>query len=405
VEQSNNQKEAVKKLIARLQQGAKLNDVLADARKIFAGAKPEDISRVEEELIKEGMPRPEVLRLCDAHMAVLQESLGEQTTLGQPGHAVYILMEEHRLMLKIGEELKEDSAMVARAGTLKSVAGKVRKIGRNVELLRDSDSHYLREENVLFPILEKHGVTEPPAVMWMEHDKIRELKKSLYLLMESPDDLVSADMAARLKEVCQSLAETMASHFFKENNVLFPTAMRILNDTEWADIRQQFDEFGYCCFTPKPAIGAPKKDMGELAIERRIVGKDMIPLPTGGLSFAEVELLLNNLPVDITFVDKDDTVRYFSQPKERLFPRTKAILGLKVQKCHPEKSVQSVNRILEDFRSGRKDSAAFWINMGGKLIHISYFALRDRSNAYAGCMEVTQNITDIQKLQGEKRLS
>jgi len=132
--------------------------------------------------------------------------------------------------------------------------------------------------------------------------------------------------------------------------------------------------------------------------------KEEIRLETGMLSKEEVETVLNSLPIDLTFVDRDDTVRYFSQTRERIFPRTKAVIGRKVQQCHPQKSIHIVNQILEDFRNGKRDVAEFWINMEGKLIYIRYFPLRSKNREYMGCLEVTQDITNIKKIEGEKRL-
>jgi len=132
--------------------------------------------------------------------------------------------------------------------------------------------------------------------------------------------------------------------------------------------------------------------------------KEAIRLETGMLSKEEIETILDTLPIDLTFVDKDDTVRYFSQTRERIFPRTKAVIGRKVQQCHPQKSIHIVNQILEDFRKGKRDVAEFWINMQGKLIYIRYFPLRSKNGEYMGCLEVTQDITNIKKIEGEKRL-
>jgi len=129
-----------------------------------------------------------------------------------------------------------------------------------------------------------------------------------------------------------------------------------------------------------------------------------IVFETGNLSKEELGMILNTLPVDITFVDKDDTVRYFSQSKDRIFPRAKAIIGRKVQQCHPQKSLHKVEQILNDFKQNKRDVAGFWIDLKGKLIYIRYFAVRDRNGKYVGTVEVTQDITDIKNLEGEKRL-
>ena len=129
-----------------------------------------------------------------------------------------------------------------------------------------------------------------------------------------------------------------------------------------------------------------------------------IPLETGNFSKEELEAAFDALPVDITFVDKDDTVRYFNRLGKRIFPRTKAVLGKKVQNCHPNKSLDAVNKILNDFRAGKRDVAEFWINIQGKMVYIRYFPLCNANGTYLGCIEVSQDITKIKTLEGEKRL-
>jgi len=130
----------------------------------------------------------------------------------------------------------------------------------------------------------------------------------------------------------------------------------------------------------------------------------ILKFETGSLSKEEVEAILNTLPMDVTFVDKEDAVKYFSKAEKRIFARTKAIIGRKVQLCHPQKSVHIVNKILDAFKKGKKDVAEFWIQKDNRLIHIRYFAVRDKDKKYLGTMEVTQDITDIKKIEGEKRL-
>ncbi|MCP2598365.1 PAS domain-containing protein, partial [Candidatus Aminicenantes bacterium AC-335-L06] len=140
---------------------------------------------------------------------------------------------------------------------------------------------------------------------------------------------------------------------------------------------------------------------GEITSEEK---ENLIKFETGSLSREEIEGIFNTLPIDITFVDKEDTVRYFSQSKERIFTRTKAVIGRKVQQCHPQKSIHIVNQILEDFKKGKREVAEFWINFQGRLIYIRYFPVRNEKGEYLGCLEVTQDISDIKKIEGEKRL-
>ena len=134
------------------------------------------------------------------------------------------------------------------------------------------------------------------------------------------------------------------------------------------------------------------------------MSEELLRFETGTFSKDEIEATLNTLPVDITFVDKEDTVRYFSKSEKRIFVRTKAVIGRKVQQCHPRKSVHIVDKILDGFKNGKKDVAEFWIQKGNRLVHIRYFPVRNKDGKYLGTIEVTQDITDLKKIEGEKRL-
>ena len=393
-------KEILKRLLKKLHEGADPEQIKEEFKRTLGDVPATEIAQVEEELIKEGTTREQIQKFCDVHLAILKESFEKEGPLAPAGHPIRILMEEHKMLLQFADELKNVAKRMKGARGSTSAGDKMDQLKHIVKHLRDSDSHYVREENVLFPSLEKHGIKEPPAVMWMEHDKIRDIKKNVYRIIDSCKIMAFEDFAAQLDTAALALAEMLSSHFYKENNILFPAALDVIGESEWLDIRRQFDELGYCCFTPEPAKIA-FGDIGRPVIKSEVKG--MLSFETGSLSAEQIETILNTLPVDVTFVDKDDTVRYFSQSKDRIFPRAKAIIGLKVQQCHPQKSVHVVNKILEDFRSGKRDVAQFWINLQGKLIHIRYFAVR-KGGDYLGCLEVTQDITDIKKIKGEKRL-
>ncbi len=232
-----------------------------------------------------------------------------------------------------------------------------------------------------------------------QHNQIRDLKKVLYSLKE---DMPFNEFSTQLGQLATTLTEMLASHFDRENQVLFPAALRIIDEKEWPGIRQEFDDLGYCCFAPDKARVSFAE--GHVTSEPKEAKEGEAGLPTGTLTIREIEAILNNLPVDVTFVDEQDTVRYFSESRERIFPRTKAIIGRKVQNCHPQDSVHMVEKVIGELRSSKRDTADFWINLNERLIYIRYFAIRDKEGKYTGCLEVTQDITDIQKIQGEKRL-
>jgi DUF438 domain-containing protein len=193
----------------------------------------------------------------------------------------------------------------------------------------------------------------------------------------------------------------MDAMIFKEENILFPAALEKLKPSDWAVIFRESAQAGYVFIEP-PAEAAEALDIAQNA---SFLSGETVKLPSGGLSPEELTVLFNTLPVDLTFVGADDTVRYFSEGKDRVFLRARSIVGRKVQNCHPPQSLDKVERILDAFKSGKKSSEEFWINLKGRLIHIRYFALRGGGGKYLGSLEVTQDITDIQKIKGEKRLA
>jgi len=394
-------KETLKKLIIRLHRGEGVEEIKKEFRDLLSRASADEIAEVEEELVREGMSPDAIRELCDVHLSLFRESLEKEEAQVHKGHPVHILMEEHKMLLKYVEELGDTYSIIEKAANIGPADEQMGSLLDIVEKFKGSASHYQREENVLFPYLERHGVTQPPAIMWKEHDMIREIEKRLFQTVDARESLSFKGFVERLKEEAIALAEMLSSHFYKENNILFPTALKVIGEDEWRDIRRQFDELGYCPFTPKSTI-APLEEAEAYPTKPEAEG--LISFETGAMSEEELESILNTLPVDITFVDKDDKVRYYNQKRDRIFVRTKAVIGRKVQQCHPQKSVHIVNKILEEFRGGRRDVAEFWINIQGRLIHIRYFPVRNKGGDYLGCIEVTQDITDIKMLEGEKRL-
>jgi PAS domain S-box-containing protein len=398
---SEDKKAQIKEAIRQLHAGVPPEQVKEKFRAVFEGTDSLEIAKIEQELAKEGMKRDEMRKLCDVHMAIFKEQIEKQNPNLKPTQPISILMEEHKIMTKMTEELLSLGNKILKVNDMRYIAEDINQVEHLINEFIDSEKHYQREENVLFPNLEKHGVTEPPAVMWMEHDQIREQKKKLQALIKDVNESSFPSFKEELWETAKTLGNLLPSHFYKENNILFPAALSVITEQEWVEIRKEFDAIGYCCFTPPELVAAPKEEAPQA----------QVPTPTGIMQFEngnltkeQLDSLLNTLPVEITFVDENDTVRYFNKPEKIIFVRTKAIIGRKVQNCHPQKSLDTVTKIVESFKSGRKNSAEFWINIGNRMIHIRFFAVRDPKGKYLGIMEVVQDVTDIQKLQGEKRL-
>jgi PAS domain S-box-containing protein len=400
-EKDTNRKKMLKEVIKQLHAGVSPQEVKERFKQAIKGTKPEDIAKIEQELVREGLPREELQRLCDVHLAVFGEQVQEQELHIPAGHPISILIREHEIMLEKADRIETLRKMVEEACDSVYVNDVLEKLQDIVKDFQDSEKHYLREENVLFPLMEKHGITEPPAIMWMEHNRIREIKKKLYSTVEKWNSLPFSDFKAKLNENVEPLCSVLPDHFFKENNILFPSALGLVTTQEWEEARADFDEIGYCCFTPPQALVKPTLEKAKAGGE---VAQGTLKFETGNLSKEEIEAILDALPIDISFIDKDDRVKYFNKADKRIFVRTKAVLGRSVQLCHPEKSVHIVNRIIQAFTTGEKNTAEFWIPLKDRLVHIRYFAVRDKNGKYLGTMEVTQDLTDLKKIEGERRL-
>lgn len=406
IENQAERKEKLKEVIRQLHEGRSVEEVTDQFAALLEHVGATEIAAIEQELIEEGMPATEIQRLCDVHVAVFRESLeAEESPDSVPGHPVYTFLAENAAAASVLDKL--ESALRA----LKAEPEGEENLAAARELLDDLqvyERHYLREENVLFPYLEKHGFEGPSKVMWGIHDEIRDGWKALEGLLKDGPGEDPAAFNERIEEVFEPLATAIREMFYKEENILYPTSLDKLSGKEWWQVRVQGAEMGYAYVTPGnewPPKEAALETVSALKHdeEARAVG-GMLHLDTGTLSAEMVNLILNHLPIEISFVDAEDTVRYFTQMGERIFPRSPAVIGRKVQNCHPPDSVEKVEQILEAFRAGSRDVAEFWIQMGGRFIHIRYFPVRDGRGAYRGTLEVVQDVTEIRSLEGEKRL-
>lgn len=372
----NKEKEILKDLIKKLHEDPDKNlaQVKEQFAKIVKELTPVDISMIEQELVNEGISPDSIMLMCDVHLDMFKKSIVDDEIEVEPWHPIHILMEEHKDILNtLGKFRKSPDPAKA-----------VKGLGY---FLREVEKYFLKEENCLFPYLEKHNMVQPPQIMWKEHDQIRELRNQIF-----EDKVTETDV----KQFLIGTEEAFANHIYKEHKILFPSAIKLISDEEWIEIRKQFDEIGYFSFIPKPV-----NTEGEDTVQ---IKEREVSLPSGILNGEQLMLMLNTLPVDITFVDENDRVRYFSETKDRVFVRSRGIIGRKVQNCHPPKSVDTVQKILDDFRSGKRDEADFYLHLGDKYIYIKYFAVRSGDGRYKGTLEVTQDIAPIQKIKGTKTL-
>ena len=394
----------LKEIIMQLHDGKDPKEVKEQFANLIRGVSASEISEMEAALIKDGMSVEEIQRLCDVHAEIFKGSIEdihkEVKEEEKPGHPVRVFKEENFAI----EDLVKNNILPKVKDFVANRMGKVRfSIIEDVNLLMDIEKHYARKENIFFPYMEKYGITAPPKVMWGVDDEIRnEIREFKELLLK--EDMDEKDIK-EIEKKAETMAQKILDMIFKEENIMMPMLIDVLTEDEWLKIAEDSEEIGYCIVAPTEKW-KPERVPVEQIVKKETLGgpAGYVKFDTGILKVEELEAMLNTLPFDITFIDKDDLVKYFSQPTERFFPRTKSVIGRTVQNCHPHASVKTVEKILDDFKSGKKDSEAFWIKIRGEYIYIRYFAVRDKNGQYIGTLEVTQNIKPIQEITGEKRL-
>ncbi len=268
--------------------------------------------------------------------------------------------------------------------------------------LCDIEKRFKRKENQLFPYLEKHGWEGPSQGMWSFHDNLRDQIKYLNTYNEEKK-------LTRITENLPYLIEGIRRLLRIEDVRLFPNALDLLSEEDWKEFYIGDEEIGWM-LKEKPAPYPKKEETyihpSEDFTERKLSfsTKNTFHYDEGYMTPEQVNLLLRFLPIDITYVDENDKVIFYNRGDNRVFARSKGIIGREVKFCHPPKSVGMVLRIVDEFRAGTKDVAEFWFNFKGRIIHIRYFAIRDKEMKYRGVIEMSQDITEIQKLEGQKRL-
>jgi uncharacterized protein len=394
-------KELLKHMILQLHEGIAPEEIKKRIAELIRKIPYMEVVEVEQELISEGLPETEVLRLCDIHSQVLEHSIDlSGAKIVPPGHPVDTFKKENRELEAVVSKLFELFDSVDQLYYHIGDIAYVNKLKLHFNNLMDVDKHYRRKENLLFPFLERYGITGPPKVMWGKHDETRALLKNALNSLDMPGEPNLELMKSRIEVHLRPAAKAITDMIMKEEEILLPMTMDKLSEEDWYEIYKQTHEIGYCLYDPN----VEWKPAGVELAENRSATGDTIQLPSGKFTVEELLAVLNSLPVDLTFVDRNDKVKYFSQGKERIFDRNRAILGRDVRMCHPPSSVHVVDKILSDFKSGEADSAPFWINMQGKFIHIEYFALRDEKGEYLGTLEVSQELTEKRNLEGEQRI-
>jgi DUF438 domain-containing protein len=402
INNSTRRKELLKNLLLQLHQGIDPETVKRELVEVLQQVPYGEVVEVEQQLIAEGLPVEEIQKFCDVHSLVLEGNIDVTGVTGVPaGHPVDTFRQENRELQKWIDEAFAGLDQLRKSGDAEESGKAVLRLLATFNGLLDVDKHFQRKEYLLFPFLEKAGVTGPTAVMWGKHDEIRDQLKGCLEVLRTPG-LVAEDILSATDILFHPALEGMEDMITKEEEILFPMSLDHLSEKDWWEIYRQTLAIGFCLYDP-PVEWHPSPEVTEAPGDEPAAG-DSIQLPSGSFTSAEILAILNTLPVDITFVDKQDKVKYFSQGNHRIFTRSRSIINRDVRLCHPPASVHIVEKILGDFKSGAASHAPFWIHMHGRFVHIEYFALRDENNEYLGTLEVSQDLTGYRALEGEQRI-
>jgi len=415
--------EIMKKILKEADSSGNFEKAKKEFAKLLKNTDADEIASMEQSLISEGYPVEKIQKLCDLHVFVFESSIKKQ---GVPhkiaGHPLHTFIAENKELKK---KLKN---LIKLTDKLKHMKDKskdelINLIKKEFESLKEIDKHYLRKENQLFPYLEKRGFTGPSKVMWGKDDEIRAQIKEISAFLDNKNTF-SDDEIKKFNNMIKKLKSDMLAMIFKEEKILFPVSARKISEEQWLEIKNGESHIGYSWIIPGSlwdtyAIKKLKlKESKDIELQNKIKDKQeyekeksikdeldkKIKLDTGYLNLVQLNFILKNLPVDISFIDENDKVAYYSNNKERIFPRSPAVIGREVQNCHPQKSLEKVNKIIEAFKKGEKDHVDFWIDLHGRFIYIRYFAVRDKEGNYLGTLEVSQDVTELKRLEGEKRL-
>ncbi|MEC9485429.1 MAG: DUF438 domain-containing protein [Candidatus Izemoplasma sp.] len=396
INNSQERQTVLKEIIHKIHDGMPLDEAKALFKQHFETVSTEEITQMEQSLIEEGMPVEDVQGLCDVHASVFDGSISDihkpSDALEIPGHPLHVLTEENdRILALIEEEIRPYIENDTKHNQLMLRVG--------FERLSEVSHHYSRKENLFFPYLEEAGITSVSKVMWGVDNEIRqEIKEVLTILSQASYDY------DHLSQAIDQVITKVEDMVTKENNILLPMLKEHIDFYGFIKIDIASKEMNYFLEPPKASWAKEPEDTIEHDedITKTIDGE--IAMDAGSLSQTEVNALLNTLPLDMTFVDKDGIVKYFTQGKERIFDRPKTIIGRHVNMCHPPQSVHIVEEIVKRFETGESDHEDFWIQMKDAFVHIRYYAVRDENNAFLGTLEVTQDIQPLRELKGEKRL-
>ncbi len=396
----------IRNFIERLSGGEDLDSVRKDFVQEFSHVDAQEIMTAEQTLIKEGMPITEVQRLCDVHSALFH-GVASEPPAGALSHDeihaqaasvnpddIDALPEGHPLTILRAENAALDALLDTIEGELDG-AKRTDAMLRHILALGDVRSHYIKKEELLMPILYDYGVTGPSQVMWGIDD---EMKRELAMIIKAlkADEETLPMYEARIRALTQRIREMI----FKEEKILFPLSLRYFTQMEWYRCYHDLPDMGISFGVPIPAWAEAQPWLDQEAArlaQSQVGGK--LQFPTGELSMEQLTTILQLLPVDITFIDKDDVVRFFTN-EGQVFTRPLSALGRDVMNCHPPEIIPVVRNLIADFKAKKRTQMIVHRYIRERPIRVQYQAMYDKSGEYIGTVEfVTDHAEPLEKFR------
>lgn len=410
----------VKELLRKVHEGADLEALKREYSHVLSQVSPFEIPLIEQQLVREGVPIREVLKLCDLHVALFREYLVQRELKGVPeGHPLDLLLRENELILKWAEQLgvvasallrAEDSEAEQLFETLKQLLSELRGVR----------VHYRKVQMLIFPYLERRGIVAVPRVLWGREDRVI---TKLRALLKQVSEQLSPAARREIASGSLALAGEVQELVFRENKILYPAVWALFSAGEWAAIAEEAEAIGYLVevnkkwvpsaepllpyevepsITPEAVEKLPP-EFREAAMVRleadtyELRREGDIDIGTGFISPKEVQAILNALPIEITFADAEDRVRFYSNGRlPPAFTRTRTILGRRLLFCHPPRLETAVENAVEALKKG-EPYREFWTRIGDRIVRVFVSAVRDEAGNYLGAVEVVEDFTEILK--------
>ena len=443
--------QVLKDILLRLHHGASPDSVEADFQAHFSDVSPIEVSLMEHELMNgdHGVGFEDVMKLCTVHAKVMAAGVQgkEVPDSQQEGHPVWIFKQEN-LALQAGLHRIQrllDALETAESQGQDLDPGLLRGLTRQYQLLDQFQRHYRRKEELFFPIMESYGHDAPPKVMWGVDDQIRDLfglaKEALKGLVDQAGDASVAQVLATYQAFVQEFKDMI----FKEEAILIPLLLSLFSEDDWLAIAKDSPEFGYAIIQPDKEWLPSRVKFGEQGENGELAGAGLgaeasgpaddsasnsasgsastsatspttspapnpeADLPFGGgyLSLKEANLILNHLPFEITFIDKNDLFKYFNTSiaiENKLFPRVPSAIGRHVKMCHPPRSLDMVMTLIDDLKHKRRTSESMWFHRSdGRFAYVTYIGVFDDQDQYMGVLEYVHDIAPLLDLGPDKR--